>query len=118
MEEIKTGEYVRTKSGDIGIFQRYTEEGISQWFEMLSNGTLYTIPTIAIVKHRESITELLEKGDYINGHQIVNEIYGEDDNDLYFEIEGGYNQAKCIKENEIETILTKEQYERDCYKIN
>lgn len=28
--DIEVGDYVRTKSGDIGIFQRYTEEGISQ----------------------------------------------------------------------------------------
>ena len=53
----------------------------------------------------------------MNGHKIVNEIYGEDDNNLYFEIEGGFNKAKYIAERDIRTILTHEQYEQNCYKI-
>ena len=57
---IEVGEYIRTKSGDVGLFQRYTEEGIYQWFEMTSNGTLYTIPTIAIVKRSRNIIDLIE----------------------------------------------------------
>lgn len=116
MEEIKTGEYVRTKSGDIGIFQRYAEEGIYQWFEMLSNGTLYTIPTIAIVKHRGIITELLEKGDYINGHRVVK--IKNDEGRIEIGLENDYMINYYIEEKDIKTILTHEQYERDCYKIN
>ena len=67
---IEVGDYVRTKSGDIGIFQRYTEEGISQWFEMIQNGTLYTIPTIAIIEHSKIISEDVRVGDYVNGKRI------------------------------------------------
>ena len=59
----------------------------------------------------------IEVGEYVNGHKVVNEIYGEDDNDLYFEIEGGFNKAKYIGEKDIKTILTKEQMEANAYKI-
>ena len=58
--EIKVGEYVRTKSGDIGIFQNYAEEGAFQWFEMIQMGTLYTLPIVAITKHSPNITDLIE----------------------------------------------------------
>ena len=33
--EIEVGEYVRTKSGEIGIFNKYFED--KQWFEMKKN---------------------------------------------------------------------------------
>ena len=68
--EIEVGDFVRTRSGEIGIFKRYTEEGIYQWFEMLQNGTLYTIPTVSIVKHSKIISEVVEVGDYVNGKRI------------------------------------------------
>lgn len=112
-EKICINEYVRTKTGKIDkvINNNYY---MPQYIECEKR----IVEKKNIVNHSFNIEELLGKGDYVNGHQIVDEVYGEDDNDLYFEIEGGYNQAKCIKENEIETILTKEQYERDCYKIN
>lgn len=137
MDEIKVveGEYVKTKTGKItrlikidkkylvvghGMheLQVYSKFENSHYIYANNYEELYEKINKYITKHSFNIKELLGKGDYVNGHQIVDEVYGEDDNDLYFEIEGGYNQAKCIKENEIETILTKEQYERDCYKIN
>ena len=42
---------------------------------------------------------------------------GEDDNDLYFEIEGGFNKARYISEKDIKSILTHEQFEANCYKV-
>ena len=42
----------------------------------------------------------------MNGHKVVNEIWGEDDNNLYFEIEGGFNKAKYIGEQDIKSIVT------------
>lgn len=43
---------------------------------------------------------------------------GEDDNDLYFEIEGGFNKAKYVSEKDIRIILTHEQFEANCYKTD
>ena len=43
---------------------------------------------------------------------------GEDDNDLYFEIEGGFNKARYISEKDIKSILTHEQFEANCYKLD
>ena len=70
-----------------------------------------------IINHSKQLIDLIEVGDFVNGHRVVNEIWGEDDNNLYFEIEGGFNKAQYIGEKDIETILTKEQMEANCYKV-
>lgn len=70
-----------------------------------------------IINHSKQLIDLIEVGDYVNGHRVVNEIWGEDDNNLYFEIEGGVNKVQYIGEEDIETILTKEQYQANCYKV-
>ena len=71
-----------------------------------------------IVKHSKNIIDLIEEGDYVNGHLIVNEIYGEDDNELYFEIEDDLNKSRYIGEKDIEYISTKEKYKEKIYVIN
>ena len=54
----------------------------------------------------------------MNGHKVVNEIWGEDDNNLYFEIEGGFNKAQYIGEKDIKSICTKEQFAAVEYKLD
>ena len=70
-----------------------------------------------IINHSKQLIDLIEVGDYVNGHRVVNEIWGEDDNNLYFEIESGVNKVQYIGEKDIETILTKESYIANCYKV-
>lgn len=53
----------------------------------------------------------------MNGHKVVNEIWGEDDENLYFEIEGGFNKAKYIGEKEIKTVATKEQFKQNEFEV-
>lgn len=108
--DIEANEYVRTNGGCIGIFQKYEEEGISQWFTMLQNGTLYTTATKAIVKHSKNIIDLIEVGDYVNG-KYVKEINQYKDGKSIIALIG------IIDEKNIKTILTHEQYNANCYKI-
>lgn len=77
----------------------------------------YYISQIKDVKHSSNIIDLIEVGDYVNGHRVVNEIWGEDDNDLYFEIEGGFNKATCIGEKDIKSIVTKECFQSVSYEV-
>lgn len=114
--DIKANEYVRTNGGHIGIFQKYEEEGISQWFTMLQNGTLYTTATKAIVKHSKNIIDLIEVGDYVNGN-IVTDKYLFAGEKPVIETEGNDTNCKCLCEKNIKTILTHEQYNANCYKI-
>lgn len=120
MKEIEVGEYVRTKNGYIikvdentNIFNLGYEE---QYVDMETTKYGFTCEE-EIVKHRKKLIDLIEVGDYVNGHRVVNEIWGEDDNNLYLEIEGGFNKAQYIGEKDIQTILTKESYMANCYKV-
>ena len=107
---IEVGEYVRTKSGEIGIFKKYAEEGVQQWFTMLQNGTLYTTATRAIINHSKNIIDLIEVGDIVNGERIL-DITG----DYIHTNETDHNRFYLAKH--IKTILTKEQYTRNCYTV-
>ena len=97
MSEIEVGEYVRTKNGYItrvdestNIFNLGYKE---QYVDMETTIYGFTCEE-EIVNHSKQLIDLIEVGDYVNGHRVVNEIWGEDDNNLYFEIEGGFNKAQ------------------------
>ena len=58
-----------------------------------------------------NITDLIEVGDYVNGCRVIK-----------VNLEPPLKYVKCIndncfKENEIKTIMTKEFFENNCYKI-
>lgn len=118
--EIKEGEFVRTKSGEIGIFKKYAEEGVQQWFTMLQNGTLYTTATRAIVKHSNKIIDLIEVGDIVNNYIVLDVMEDLQTREMHLEMPSSYpKEGSCaIYEDEIETILTHEQYMQNCYKLN
>lgn len=119
MSKIEVGEYVRTDNGYIikidentNIFNLGYKE---QYVDMETTIYGFTCEE-EIVKHSKQLIDLIEVGDYVNGHRVVNEIWGEDDNNLYLEIEGGFNKSQYIGEKDIQTILTEESYMVNCYK--
>ncbi len=64
-----------------------------------------------IIKAGHNIIDLIEVGDYVNGCKVIK-----------VNLELPLKYVKCIndnsfKESEIKTILTKEQFENNCYKI-
>lgn len=98
MEEIKVGEYVRTKKGKIFKYGK---------------GRAYLGKDNEILNHSFNIKELIEEGDIVNGQRV-----------LYIEKEGLVIEMAdyifpyiSIKEIKIEEILTHEQYERNCYRL-
>lgn len=117
---MKYGDYIRTKTGKIRkivdtVAQYYLIKEVTFDEKVNRNDIGYTAEDI--IKHSKNIIDLIEIGDYVNGHKIVSEIWGEDDNNLYFEIEGGFNKATCIAEEDIKSILTKEQFNQNSYKV-
>lgn len=118
--EIQVGEYVRTRNGEIGIFKGYNANKKSQWKLRIEFQGVKTWKYCAeeyIVKHKPKPIDLIEVGDYVNGHKIVREIWGEDDNDLHFEIEGGFGKATYIGEKNIKSIVTKEMMASVEYRV-
>ena len=63
-----------------------------------------------IIKASHNIIDLIEVGDYVNG-ELVQDITGE-----YIRIDN-VSHNKYWLSNNIKTILTKEQFENNCYKI-
>ncbi len=125
--EIEVGEYVRTKDGRIAQIKSIDyEAGIYRFDRIIyindfrmKEDVLYSNEMFkkVIVRHSKQLIDLIEVGDFVNGRRIINEIWGEDDNNLYFAIEGRFNKSQYIGENDIKTILTKEQFETNCYEI-
>ena len=97
--------------------------GIGQIISFQSNNNVNVrykndieLVNIGNIKASNNIIDLIEVGDYVNGY-LINEIYDIDKgrqvyhgaHDMLDEI-GFYNKN-------IKTILTKEQFENNCYKI-
>lgn len=114
---IEVGEYVRTVKQGIKridtIFEnrpvnRYGYEVGSDW-----EGKEYSIiKTTDIVKHSKNIIDLIEEGDYVNGH-LVYRI----DNNTTIWIETETNLYCGIYESDIKSIVTKEQFASIEYKV-
>lgn len=103
MEEIKVGDYVRTRSGKIDIFKEKDENYL---FARCEKNT-YWIPDI--VKHSKNIIDLIEIGDYVNGYRV----YKITNNCIYCVGKAIQNKFSI----NIKTILTKEQFEQNSYKV-
>lgn len=120
---IEVNEYVRTNKGNIGKvveirlgFNKDTQ--LYQNVYMLDNG-LWTILEY-IVKHSKQLIDLIGCGDIVNRHLIIDKYedvneYGNDFWCLIIEDDSLLNRS--IREENIQTILTKEQFEANCYKV-
>ena len=124
-DEIEVGEYVRTVKKGIKridkIFEkcpvnRYGYEIGSDW-----EGKEYSIiKTTDIVKHSKNIIDLIEVGDYVNGHKVIKINEPSLANDykriIYCnECEGLYQGI--FTNEDIKSIVTHEQFEQIKYKV-
>lgn len=109
MENIEVGEWVRSKIGSIGKVTKI-EDGKF----LYEDKSLITFID-NVVKHSKNIIDLIEVGDIVNKSEV-------------YEIGQSENGQKWIHtcrgflyyEEDLEkvTILTHEQYEQNCYKVN
>lgn len=112
--KIEVGEYVRTKDGYIikvdentNIFNLGYKE---QYVAMETTKYGFTCEQ-EIVKHSKIISEVVEVGDYVNGKLIHKIDKGPNYCYLY------YGNCKTFVDYQIKTILTKESYMANCYKV-
>lgn len=127
MEEIKVGKYglesktegmlARTTNGIIGIIINANEDEMMNGPELKVNEKIYCIERDSIKKIKENIINLIEVGDYVNGTLVT----GKESTLLYTEIKGidgsGYHIPISQYGEGIKTILTKEQYQLNCYAV-
>lgn len=121
MKEIKVGEYGRTNKGKIFIFawlensdeKRYTNKVLLGNGKIFENKFYYFDDGEEIVKHSKNIIDLIEVGDIVHTRDVLNE-------DIIYIWTEEY--LKALKEDlkngiELVDILTKEQYESNCYTV-
>ena len=112
MEEIRIGEYVRTKKGYIA---KITEIDNYIWFNEKINKesgmAVYELSKVEfenlVVKQSKHIIDLIEVGDYVNGEKVV----GRGNNCILILTDEGQTFLRNIfEDNDIKSIVTKEQF--------
>ena len=114
---MKIGDYVRTDRGTIFKVENITEIDVDgQWFKSKTkeNSVIKDLPRFMydendehIIKSSPNIIDLIEDGDYANGHLVIKR-----HNDLMLE-----DTFDLVQDEDIKSIVTKEQFERGEYKI-
>ena len=127
--ELKEGMYVRTKYNGISKIVDYINDPTHYFFKCYKLDRDYInceehITEIDVLKASHNIIDLIEVGDYVNGVEIV-----EIDNDPFIKGQinlwtnirntNGFGDIEIIKiiDNEIKSIVTKEQFESMSYKV-
>ena len=101
---MKHGEYARTRNG---IIFQVDEENKNIYMNEFMNMR----GDRDIVKHSKLISEVVEVGDFINGKLIHKIDKGQKHCYLY------YGNCKTFVNYQIESILTKEMYEQNVFKV-
>lgn len=147
MEEIKEGDYIRTEDGEIRKIVNIdkTEQTENNPVEILwcnldkpikilkecSKDTIYAIEMSDAqkLKHSNNILDLIEVGDFVNEYRVLAieaSIYANSKRILIYKNEREkYERWIYIQEyngriktqDDIVVILTKEQYDANCYKV-
>ena len=124
---MEVGEYVRTSRGIIGKLIRVEFDEIDKslkWYVFLGKDEFRIEKEIYINKpfiknHSKELIDLIEVGDIVNGYKVINVINEEPcPSGKCIDIDSSKDSSECtLWEEDIRTILTKEQYEANCYKV-
>lgn len=125
-DKIEVEEYVRTKNKGIKRIDRVdNNKTVNKYLYFTGiedfEGKEYgIIKTTEIVKHSKQLIDLIECGDYVNGRKVkhIGMFEGFPDYPkLIFVDETHLIPSDTCENDEIKTILTKELYEANCYKV-
>lgn len=110
--DIKVGEYVRTPYNKIEKVIKITKE--NGWTCVTTNKDAYELQWLKNnkVKHSKNIIDLIEVGDIVNNGYIYEVGKTKDGHKWVHNLNG-----LLLFENDIATILTHEQYNKNCFKV-
>lgn len=114
-DKIEAGEYVRTDYGEIHKVVHVVEDD-GDWNYYRYENTMGDFQ-MSIVKHSKQLIDLIEVGDIVNEYR-VKAVYLEGAT-KYIKLSNSYENGQGIRtyEEDIKTILTKERYKANCYKV-
>ena len=115
MEEIKVGEYVKLRDGEITRIDKVEDNTFKCKFHKI-NCELYID---FIVKHSPNLIDLIEEGDYVNGYKVLDVVENMKTGELHLEMPMDYTNPELgdctIYNKDIKNIVTKEQFEKIKY---
>lgn len=110
--------YVRTRKGICKILETNGDICLVD-----KNGTIHSdsnfneyIRVEDIIKSTKNIIDLIEVGDYVNGVEVIGKEF-DNFNKEYLQCGVGDYVICTFEVKDIKTILTKKQYENNCYKV-
>lgn len=112
-DKLEVGMYVRTDNGIIGkIYEQIGD--MFTYKDSNRNYITYGLSHNEILKSSYNIIDLIERFDLVNGHLVICKMY-ENEKDIP-------TIVKCVgdyyfKEEDIKSIVTKEQMEQMAYKV-
>lgn len=112
-DEVEVNEYVRTKNGVIdkvdalyGMIENTVHLENQKWFD-----------TKNIVSHSKQLIDLIEVGDIVKDKYNKYEVAFVKDDKIYCNDYNLDDSLITLREQDIKAILTKEQFEGNCYKV-
>ena len=115
---IEVNEYVRTKDG-ISIVIENVDKYVTEkqiCVDFISGMYHQVISKHNVAKHSKQLIDLIEVGDYVNGIKVL-DIHIPRDIWEPIEIRVDSRYTNFILAEDIKTILTKEIYMANCYKV-
>ena len=120
MEEIKIGNFIRTKTGKIYKIDKIDKCPICKEKEYINieiKGDLHfenTYHKKDIVKNSQNIIDLVEEGDYVNGYKVIDVLENLETGELHLEMPMDYTNKELgdctIYNKDIKDVVTKEQF--------
>lgn len=124
--DIEVGEYVRTKDGIIAQIKSIDYEADIYRFDRIiyindfemKNDVLYNNEMFkkVIARHSKELIDLIDKDDYVNGYKVIKLKDGFANGTMEIVLSNNTIIYRHHSED-IETILTKENYMANCYKV-
>lgn len=104
--KLEVGMYVRTKDNIMQVWKVYEPFFLNTKYKQIYNEE--------ILKASHNIIDLIEVGDYVNGHQVIGkEIINQEE--YVYTVKDRY--GTYFKNSDIKSIVTKEQFESMSYKV-
>lgn len=125
-DKIEVNEYVRTRAGHIYKITNIDENGLIYWNKIQCGWSEQQLEDI-IVKHSKQLIDLIEVGDIVNKELVIGiiDITNDKEERVDRKLITQYRSAQFtgldiryyIYDYDIKTILTRESYMANCYKV-
>lgn len=122
--KLEVGMYVRTKHNGIGKIVEYINNPTHYFFKCYKldrncfNCEEYITESDVIGEPSHNIIDLIEEGDYVNGHKVSKVVIDSLCSYVLLEEVGSYvDNPDDINEEDIKTIVTKEQFSSMEYEL-